>query len=320
MDENANPEVAGSENPAPINVEAAFEQYLERQANPVGGEGAEKQPAAGAEQAGQPEGEAKPTDPAATEAEQQRFKVKINGEEQEVPLSELVKGYQLESDYRIKTSQVAEQARAAQEQHQQAQQLQAQYAQVLQTYTQQLQAMQPQPPNPALIESDPVNYLRQQQAFQAWQGQMQQAQWEQQQLQAVQKDEAERFVKARVAEQMDLLTKAIPEWSDAEKAKTGKAELKSYLQSQGYAPGEVEQAVDHRAIVLARKAMLYDQMVAKQGAANQKVANLPPKAPQRPGSGEVSPTDGRTRHMQNLKKSGSIDDAANAFAAMLGAR
>lgn len=316
MEENANPEAAGSENPSPINIEAAFDDYLQRQASPAGDEGGEKQPATEAGD-GQSEGEAKPESSESTEAEEQRVKVKINGEERDVPLSELVKGYQLESDYRIKTSQAAEQSRAAQAQMQQAQQLQAQYAQQLQAYAQQLQTTQPQPPDPSLIESDPVGFMRQQQAYQNWQNQMQQVQVEQHQLAMRHQQQMNEAMAQQHARESELLLAALPEWKDAEKAKTGKAEISSYLRKQGYAQEEIAQAVDHRAIVLANKAMLYDQMMAKQAATSSKVANLPPKAPQRPGSGNTSALDGRTRAMQSLKKSGSIDDAANAFAAML---
>lgn len=317
MEENANPEVAGSENPAPINIEAAFDDYLKRQATPAGDDGEVEQPATEAK-TGQSDSEAKPNTPESTDPEEQRFTVKVNGEERQIPLSELVKGYQLESDYRIKTSQVAEQARAAQAQFQQAQQLQAQYGQALQTYAQQLQAMQPQAPDPALIDSDPVGYLRQQQAFQNWQGQMQRVQAEQSQLSQRQQQNFAAQQQQHMAAEAELLTKAIPDWADAAKAKAGKAELTKYLKEVvGFDDDRIASVADHRAIVMARKAMLYDQLISKQAAVTEKVAKLPPKAPQRPGGGEISPTDGRTRAMQSLKKSGSIDDAANAFAAML---
>lgn len=314
MEDTVNPQ--GNESPAPINIEAAFDDYLKRQANPASDEGSVEQPAQGAD-TGQPDSDAKPDAPEDAPAEEQRFKVKVNGEEKEVPLSELLKGYSLESDYRIKTSQVAEQARAAQAQYQQAQALQAHYAQALQTYQQQLQSVRPQPPDPAMIESDPVGYLRQQQAFSTWQGQMQQAQAEQQQLGQMQQMQQAQYLQATLAQQAEMMVKAIPEWADAAKAQAGKAELSSWLEKQGYAPEEVGAIADHRAVAMARKAMLYDQLMAKQADAAKKVANLPPKSPQRPGSGNTNALDGRTRAMQNLKRSGSIDDAAHAFASLM---
>lgn len=315
MDENVNPE-QGNENPEPNNPEAAFEAYLARQAAGADASDADTPNDQGARE-GQPDA---PADDAAAGAPEQRFKVKVNGEERDIPLSELVKGYQLESDYRVKTSQVAEQSRAAQAQFQQAQQLQAHYAQQLQVYQQQLAQMQPAPPDPALIDADPVGYLRQQRAFEGWQAQMRQAHAESQQLQANQAAQAQHFAQTRLAEQADLLAKALPDFADPEKGQAVRAQVAQFLQKSGFSEQEYAAITDHRAVMLAHKAMLYDQMIAKAAKATDKVANLPPKAPQRPGTGNVSPLDGRTRSMQALKRSGSVEDAANAFAALLGAR
>lgn len=317
MDETVNPQ--GNESPEPINIEAAFDDYLTRQATGAGAGDADEQPAAGASN-GQPESEAKPEDATDSDANEQRFKVKVNGEEREVPLTELLKGYQLESDYRIKTSQSAEQARAAQEQFAQAQAMQQHYGQQLSQYQERLAQMQPQAPDPSLIESDPVSYLRQQQAWQSWQGQMQRTHQEAQALQAQQAQQQQHYTSQHLAMQAELLGKASAEFADPAKAQSLKTELSAYLRKTGYSAEEVNGVADHRAVVMARKAMLYDEMQAKQSAATQKMVNLPPRAPQRPGVSSVAPTDGRTRTMQNLKRSGSIDDAANAFASMLGAR
>jgi hypothetical protein len=319
MDETVNPQ--GNESPAePFNPEAAFDDYLTRQASAGGDGDSSAQPATGVE-SDQPDSVAKPDVATETGADEQRFKVKVNGEEREVPLTELLKGYQLESDYRIKTSQTAEQARAAQAQFAQAQAMQQHYGQQLQQYQARLAQMQPAQPDPNLIETDPVNYLRQQQAWAAWQGQMQQAQNEAQALQAHQAQQHQKFTNQRLSDEAQALVKLIPEFADATKSQATKAEIAQYLTKSGFSAQEVDGVADHRAVVLARKAMLYDQMMGKQAATAQKLVNVPPKAPQRPGVGnQTSATDGRTRAMQSLKRSGSIDDAANAFAAMLSKR
>lgn len=305
-EETANPQ--GSESQPIDNIEAAFDTYLNRQAQPVEATSEEEQP----EEKAKPETEEEPS------GEEQRYTVKINGEDKEVTLDELLKGYSMEADYRVKSSQVAEQRREAQALAQQAQAERQQYAQALQMYQQQLVQMQPPPPDPAMIESDPVGYLRQQQAYSAWQGQMQRTAQEQHALSQRMQAEQEQAQAKRLQSETDALLAAIPEWKDEAKANAGKAELTVFLQKLGYSQDEIASAQDHRAIVMARKAMLYDQMVSKQKVAADKVAKLPPKTVQRPGSGEISPTDGRLRVMQNLKKSGSIDDGAAAFAAFLG--
>jgi len=313
MDETANP--AGSESPTFDNPEDAFEHLLTRQAAAEDGpdENARREGAGN----GQPDTDEGHSDDATEEQEEQRFKVKINGEDREVPLSELLKGYSLESDYRVKTSKLAEEARSAQAQYAQAQAMQQQYAQVLQHHHAQLAQMMPQPPDPSLIQSDPVAFLQQQQAYQSWQGNMQRVQQEQYALTQQQQAQQQAMQAGMLARESEALAKAIPEIADAAKGAALKSGIANYLQKVGFTPEEVGAAVDHRHIVVAHKAMLYDQLMAKQGEASKKLAAIPPKPPQRSGSG-VTPTDGRTRAMQNLKRTGSIDAGAEAFMRILG--
>lgn len=313
MEETVNPQ--GNESQSENNnIEAAFDQYMERQANHAG-ESLLGQQQQGAEQGQPDDAEADGVEDSGDSA--QRYKVKVNGEEKEVTLDELIKGYQLESDYRIKTSQLAEQARATQEQYQRAQQLQAHYAQQLQAYQQQLATLQPQPPDPDMIGKDPVAFLRHQQAYQQWQQQMQVVAAEQQRLGEMQALQQAQMQQQTLAQQGELLIKAIPEWADQEKGKAEKAALSSYLVGQGFGHDEVAAVTDHRAVVLARKAMLYDEMIKKTGAVSEKMQNVPPRSPQKPGSGKTATGNRITNSIAALKKSGSVDDAANAFAAML---
>ena len=108
----------------------------------------------------------------------------------------------------------------------------------------------------------------------------------------------------------------MPEWQDETKAKAEKSALRSYLVEQGYAEDEINQLSDHRNVITARKAMLYDQMMAKAKAAAKKVENLPQKV-QRPGSGQNVSIDKRGQAFQRLQKSGKVEDAAAVFASIL---
>lgn len=313
MDDTANP-AAGSESPAFDNPESAFEHLLTRQAAAEAGDG-ERQPDAGADDGQPDEGDA-PADDAAEEQEEQRFKVKINGEEREVPLSELLKGYSLESDYRVKTSRLAEEARAAQAQYQQAQAMQQQYAQVLQQHQTQLAQMMPQPPDPSLIQSDPVAFLQQQQAYQSWQVQMQRVQQEQYQLTQQQQAQQQAMRAESATRAADVLKAEISGWEPGNELDV---KLSDYAEKHSFDRAALVDVItaNPKAGVILHKAMLYDQLMAKQGETSKKLAAVPPKPPQRPGTG-TAPTDGRTRAMQNLKRTGSIDAGAEAFMRILG--
>jgi hypothetical protein len=111
------------------------------------------------------------------------------------------------------------------------------------------------------------------------------------------------------AEQAALLEK-LPEWGDQTKAAEEKTQLASYLISQGFTEHDVMGASDHRLIVLARKAMLYDTGKARTDAAKKKVAKVPKVLkPGAPKPKEHIEKQKVAQLQSRLKKTGSIDDA-----------
>ena len=247
------------------------------------------------------------------------FTVKTkDGTEIEVTLDELKLGYQRQADYTRKTMEVAESRKAADAEMQKAQEERMQYAQqleqqqiiLLNALTEQSQTNWQQ-----LLDSDPVEYLKQQHLFQQRQAALQNAQQEasklQQRFQAEQKESAAKYQ----TEQQELLLAKLPEWKDADKAKAGKAEITEFL-LKDFTRDEVAGLSDHRMVVIARKAMLYDQMIAKAQAASKKLENVPQKV-QRVGNGANPVLDKRSTAFQQLKKSGSVEDAGRLFASLL---
>ena len=102
------------------------------------------------------------------DAEPQTFTVKIDGKEVQVQLSELLNGYQRQSDYTKKTMEAAEQRKTADAETQKALQERQEYHSKLQRMAVQLEGaieQQSQIDWPALLESDPVEYLKQQHLY-----------------------------------------------------------------------------------------------------------------------------------------------------------
>lgn len=245
--------------------------------------------------------------------------VKIDGKDVEVPLSELKNGYQRQADYTRKTMEAAEQRRAAEAERSQALQERQAYAANLQRMQAQLEGalQQQQQTNwEELLQSDPVEYLKQQHQAQARQAQLSQVYAEQQRISALQQAEAQQaHLRHLQAQQEDLLAK-LPEWRDEAKSKAEKVAIRDYLAQQGYEPDAINNIADARAVILARKAMLYDQMVGKASAAAKKVSTLPTKV-ERPGTGDNPGLDRRSSAFQRLSKTGKAEDAAALFASIL---
>lgn len=97
----------------------------------------------------------------------------------------------------------------------------------------------------------------------------------------------------RQVEQARLL-ESLPDWKDEAKAKSEKKELVQYLLSEGFEEQDIMSAIDHRLIMMARKAMLYDKGKSRSEAMKKKVAKVPkvikPGAKQ-PGKKPERPTD-----------------------------
>jgi len=279
----------------------------------------------------QPEQQAEGAEPAAPteetpaepqEAEQQdepTYTVTIDGKEVEVPLSELKNGYQRQSDYTRKTMEAAELRKQAEAETMRAHQERQAYAANLQRMQVQLEGAlqeQQQIDWQKLLESDPVEYLKQQHLFQQRQAAYQQNLAHQNQLMAMAKAEQEQAHQRHLANQYETLLNKLPEWKDEKKLTAEKTALREYLVQEGFDTNEVSSISDARAVVLARKAMLYDQMISKASAAAKKVQNLPTKM-ERSGTGQSQSLDKRGAAFQRLSKSGKVEDAAAVFASLI---
>ena len=300
---------ATESNTEPLNQDtaaAAFAELIEREEQ---GE----QPAEPAEEpvAEEPAEEPAEDDPLVT--------IKVDGKEVQVPLSEVKAGYQRQADYTRKTMEVSEQRKAAEAEIQRAQAERQMYAVNLQKMQAQIEGALQQQQNidwQQLLENDPQEYLKQKHLFEQRQAALQQNLTAQQHIAAQMQAEQARALQNHIQSQQQELLAKLPEWKDESKAKAEKQALREYLLSQGYDQQSVDTIADARAVVLARKAYLYDQMMSKAQAAQKKVSTLPTKV-ERPGTGNAPSIDRRTSAFQRLSKSGRVEDAAAVFASLL---
>jgi len=279
---------------------------------------------------------AKPADDAPADAKAEdgepeyKLKLKVDGKEEERTFthSELTRRLQKDEAVQKRFEEAAAVRKAAESEGRAAAQERAQLAQALQHFARQLQASAPPEPDPSLLNSDPVEYLRQQHQYQQHFQQAQQATAAQAHLMRQEQAAQEQWYRSHLEAESAALVKAIPEWADAEKAKAGKEGVKKALSSFGFRDEEIGSIADSRVVALAHKAAQLDSVRAELAAlkeANAKAQNdlnsrlrgLPPVRTERPGSAETGSTDGRTRAMQSLRRTGSINDAAAALRGLL---
>lgn len=251
-------------------------------------------------------------------AEPEKVTIEVDGKTVELTKAELADAYKnglRQADYTKKTMEAAEQRKAAEAESSKAREERQKYAQglqeaqiVLQTQLQEQSQIDWQ----KLLETDPVEYLKQQHLSNERQARLRAIQGEQQQLHAKNQSEQAQQMRAFLQAQQEELLAKLPEWKDEAKAKQEQSAIKQYLKTQGLEDAQIDNISDHRVVLLSRKAMLYDQMMSKASAAAKKVSALPQKV-ERPGVADTNPTDGRTVAMKRLAKSGSVLDAGKAL-------
>ncbi|UOD28779.1 hypothetical protein INH39_25560 [Massilia violaceinigra] len=275
-----------------------------------------KQELTGADEGQPDEGEGDP------EPEADDVTVVIDGKTVKLTKAQIAENYRADmrdKDYRQKTMAAAEERKAATAEKQQASRERQEYAQKLHNYAAQMDggiAEQSAMLTQELLETDPVQYLSIERTVKERQANLAQAQQELQRINQIHQQEQTQTQQAYMADQQAQLLAKIPEWKDGAKARAEAGAINEYLNRQGFAEQDVSAITDHRQLVLARKAMQYDALIERAGKAVKKVAALPVKA-ERSGSAEVSKPDGRTEAMKRLGKTGSINDAADAFSKFL---
>ena len=247
----------------------------------------------------------------------QVFSVKVDGKEVEVTLDELQKGYSRTQDYTRKTQQIAEVRKQTEVELQAVRAEREQYAQLLSALEAQVQQVaQPNIDWDRLYQEDPIEWVRQREVMRDNQEKAAAIQSEKQRLSQLSQQEQAQFMQHKLQHEQEALLAAIPDWKDAKKAQAEKALLVEFGQKIGFTPDELKSVVDHRAVLMLRKAALYDQMMSKRGNIKPVTNNGP--RPAKPGAaGRVSNTTEAVRAQQRVAKTGRVDDAANAIFQLL---
>jgi hypothetical protein len=249
------------------------------------------------------------------EQEQPTYLVKAAGEEREVTLDELIKSYQLGTDYTKKSQAVAEERKAVESERQavqEAKQMRDTYAQRLEMIEQMLQPQQEENLD-YLKETDPIGYSVKVAEMVQREKQLAAVQAERYRINQQQEQDRQAQMQHVVAEEMQKLSASIPEFADPAKGETIRNDIRTYGKQLGFSDNELAAVYDSRAVLTLYKAMQYDKLVASKPAITKKV-NEAPKAIK---SGVSKPRDSNAEETRKLKAraraSGSIRDAASVF-------
>lgn len=251
--------------------------------------------------------------PEAQEEPVPTYKVKVDGEEVEVPLDELLKGYSRTSDYTRKTQQIAEQRKAAEAEAEATRVEREQYKQGLEALKSQIMSVA-EPDWDRLMQEDPIEFVKQKELFRDRKEKLAALQAEQQRVAQRDAAEQQKRLAQLVNEEQAKLVTLIPEWSDGTKAKAEKEKIVEYGLSIGFSQEELNSLYDSRAVLALRQGMLYRDMVANAKVKKENVKVSPTAKPGtlKPNSQARTAAEAKER----LRTTGKETDFANAFKTM----
>jgi len=248
--------------------------------------------------------------------EQPRYVVKAAGEEKEVTLDELIKGYQLGADYTKKTTDVAEQRKAVEAERvaiEEAKYARDQYAQRLQAIDSFLSSQTSTEDLNELRENDPIGYAVKVAELSEKKEQLQAVRAEQQRIAEMQQAEQAQAMQRVVAQEAQKLAQILPEFSDSTKGENLRKEIRTYGKSLGFSDAELANVYDSRHVITLHKAMMYDKLQKSKPAITKKVAEAPRMMKSSASSGKNNNAETVRKQKAQLRTSGKVSDAAAIF-------
>lgn len=256
-----------------------------------------------------------PLDP--NEVVDPELKLVIDGTEVTKKQSELIAEAQKYAGAEKRFQEAAEIRKTAEAQIQKTTEREQQLGKVLEFYIREAnQLMQARQPDwQALINEDPKKYLTIRSAWEAEQGKLQQAANTKAELERQNAEQQSVSTKTRVEQERVKLLEAIPEWKDPVKAAEGAKAVGDYLKGTGIPEQMLAQIDHHQVLLVARKAMLYDQAMAKQKAARANPAAAQQQNGQRQTTRVVRPGAAQGVQTQARRTEASRANAEKSFAA-----
>ena len=249
------------------------------------------------------------------------YAITINGEEHEVTMDELLKGYSRQSDYTKKTQELSEHRKAFDNARQQMareyQQIQAERQQYIDSLQQIVDSSAPGLEQYASINweqlkaEDPIAFITKKEEFREAQDNIAQYQAQQEEVYQKQYQEYQQQAHQVLQQEHSKMAQVLPEWKEPEKQKKIAKDIKEYALSVGYTPEEVGSLVDHRSLLVLIKAQKYDSL-QNADVKSKKLKNKPKVV--RSGKGKSKGEDNKVKRaakMKRLQKSGHVDDAAS---------
>jgi hypothetical protein len=251
------------------------------------------------------------------ETEESLVTVRFDGKSEQIPLKEVIKGYQRHADYTLKTQELANERQKIVAQAQATREERETYVTMLGALKEQLEgAKEIEPDWDDVFRTDPIGYARKRDEWRDKQDKLAAANYELQRLAVIRQQEQAESLKKVVETGRQRMMDLVPAWKDQTTWDADRQKIVDYAQKvAGYSAEEVAQAYDPRAVVLLHKARLYDELLANRPKPTAV------KGPRIASAGAAPANNGSASRLnaaqQRLARSGRLQDAAKVWEQLL---
>ena len=256
---------------------------------------------------------------------QELYRVVVDGQEQEVTLDELMKGYSRQSDYTRKTEKLSQDRKSVEElkneytrQNEEAKIKRDQYEKQIQILSEQLKQSEPSKVDlDRLYEDNPAEYVRVKAEQDRRKELLEKANQERERIQSEKQEEQSKQYNAYLEQQRELLAQKLPIYADKEKGPEFVKNLTNYAKEIGYTDQEINMLVDHRSVIMLANAYRYDKL-KKANLKNKKVTKVSKVVSS--SSAKVQDENEVAKRMKSkkatLRKTGKVQDAVSVLREM----
>ena len=256
-----------------------------------------------------------------SESNQELYKVVVDGQEQEVTLDELTKGYSRQSDYTRKTEKLSQDRKSVEElkneytrQNEEAKIKRDQYEQQLHVLSQHLQTSEDSVDLDQLYRDDPAEYVRAKAEQDRRKELLQASIKEQERIRSEKQEEQSKNYNVYLEQQKILLAEKLPIYADKEKGREFVKNLTNYAKDIGFTDQEINMLVDHRSVIMLANAYRYDKL-KKANLKNKKVTKVSKVVSS--SSAKVQDDNEVAKRLKskkaNLRKTGKVNDAVSVL-------
>lgn len=234
-------------------------------------------------------------------------KVKIDGEESDVAFDDLVASHQKVRSADKRFEEAAKIRKEAESRLSTLETDRQQMAAAARYFEEQAQSLLPPAPLMELLNTDPVEYLRQDRIHKDRMTVIAQAQTAQAHLQRLQDQERNQRESEVLTKNREFLLKEIPAWADEAKAGVEQKRVADHMRKLGNDDQRINTIKSYGDVVAYRESMLYRDLLSQAKERTKQMTKVP--RVERSGTGERGPSDS----MQRFRKSGSFEDALAAL-------